>query len=103
MDKRLELTKDMLDSIKRLNEECLSRVKYEGHLINIIEQQNNTIDSYINNLNDKDKELECLKEEFEKLKNEACSFREQVEKMFLKEREMFYWENGILKVMDTTY
>ena len=101
--KREELMKDMLDSIRRLNEECQSRVEFERKLIEIINEKDKQIESCRQYCLDKDKEYNNLEEEFDKLKEEAVSFRTQVEAMFLKEREMFIWENGVLKVMDTSY
>ena len=100
---RLNLTKDMLDSIKRLNDECNSRVEFEKQLIQCIENKNEEIEKYKKSCDNKDREYEKLEEEFKKLQEEACSFRRQVEEMFLKEREMFVWENGVLRIMDTSY
>lgn len=97
------LTKDMLDSIKRLNEECLSRVEFEHTLLDVIDKKEQLIETYKELIDEKDKRIGQLEEEFENLKEEACSFRKQIEKMFLKDREMFIWENGVLKVMDTSY
>lgn len=95
---RLDIIEDMLNSIRRLNDECESRVKFEQKLLETIEEKDKTIQKYISMCNEKDKEIDRLDYEYKELEKEALSFKSSVEKMFLSENEMFVKEDGVLYV-----
>ena len=95
---RLDIVEDMLNSIRRLNDECNSRAKFEQKLLEIIDEKDKTIQRYVSMCNEKDREIDRLDYEYKELEKEALSFRDSVEKMFLKENEMFVKEDGILYV-----
>lgn len=95
---KFDMIEDTLNSIKRLNDECNDRVKFEQKLLEIIEEKDKTIQNYISLCNEKDKEIDRLEYEYKELEKEALSFKSSVEKMFLSENEMFVIEDGILHV-----
>lgn len=95
---RFDMIEDMLNSIKRLNDECNSRTEFEQKLLEIIEEKDKTIQKYVSICNEKDKEIDRLEHEYEELEKEALSFKSSVEKMFLSENEMFVIEDGVLHV-----
>jgi len=95
------MIKDLLASVKRLNEECASRVEFEHKLLEVIDDDIKEIDRLQQNNSEYFARIRILEEELETLKEEASRFKEGAEKLCLKPDQSFVWNaEGELEIYE---
>lgn len=88
------IIEDLLKSVKRLNEECNERVKFEEKLMKVIDSKDAEIDELNTKLLNAMNNIADLSSEYDKKEEEirlAMKLKKFVENTFLKEDEILVW------------